>query len=1087
MSRGGHAGRGAPDYSTAIPVVRGALALAAEFFPRHTAGGKTYVQAADALFFLSGHMDKWSGWPHLPPADKALIARLLRWRPVELANRNVFSDWLDILMPGHIHDFRALADGTLLVETTRPARQIAEECAQQLWLERQVKDRHPAAIASNGDFATWIRGHLPGSGYAQATYSLSISPAAGPEAPIDLGAPAVAGEVAVPVAELEHIAARLDAEFGEQHRTASMRRIFTKIQSAPAHPVGPAWTLSAGATRTFNAPTGIGKNVAAELLAVWGVQHGKVTALVVPSNAAVIRAAASIDASLRALGIDAEVVPLMSPDAAQREAEAAATRRSGNGQLGLWAYQRLSYGCALPAAAQADSAVDAWEPGAEPCMSLRKIRSDGSVSGGRWMCPWKPSCGKFRLARQACRASVIVTSHVNFLAGRLHVPVIIGGRAEENLTVEELLLHRSHWVLIDEVDAFQAAMISHSAHHLDLATRRGSPLSPLRQFDSEFNSALGRIDTRIEGRVHAALAQARYLAENYNRHLAAGHFRRSRSGRSPGHPMTGRWLLPRRWDAWLAAALFNVPDGQAPGDGHYKALQAMLPMEDRHVPLPEWLEPVAAALAQLTSSSSGYDLFEDAWSLIFALLAKHPYDGSRLDDDNIRAEVTDRLIRRAYLEPLRKLLFTFVYAAPQLHASGVPAATDIANALSQYAAWRAAPHGPMGRVLFAFTEIHDEQRPLETTLRVSGFGGDPHTYVATLGELTALAHTGHPRIVIGLSATGYFPGAPHHHVHVPPAWWVPDDETGGIVIRAAPVSDEERQFLRVSGTYGAQRTATLMELGRLLWVKRLDPALQALAADPESSHRARLLLATTAYQGARDLAEGLSAAGVPAEKIVLAVRPGQARNTTRGPGARWTELPADRLEEFGRSAGIASGSVLVAPLARAERSINIVDDAGRSLIGSVWLVVRPVPVIDEPPQLLAHVNARAHAETSPADDPAGALDLMRIAAGKHYDELFSSLPYFRSLPDDTQLAIAKETLNGLIQLAGRARRGGEVGEIWLVDYAFHDTTGNSDLPALIRRIRAGWQRDGHLSLMQSLYGETLNAIFRFADERKPDQ
>jgi hypothetical protein len=175
MSRGGHAGRGAPDYSTAIPVVRGALALAAEFFPRHTVGGKTYVQAADALFFLSGQMDKWSGWPHLPPADKALIARLLRWRPVELANRNVFSDWLDILMPGHIHDFRALADGTLLLETTRPARQIAEECAQQLWLERQVKDRHPAAIASNGDFATWIRGHLPGSGYAQATYSLSIS------------------------------------------------------------------------------------------------------------------------------------------------------------------------------------------------------------------------------------------------------------------------------------------------------------------------------------------------------------------------------------------------------------------------------------------------------------------------------------------------------------------------------------------------------------------------------------------------------------------------------------------------------------------------------------------------------------------------------------------------------------------------------------------------------------------------------------------------------------------------------------------------------------------------------------------------
>jgi hypothetical protein len=1087
MTHGNRVAPGAPDYSIAIPVIRGALALAAEFFPRRTADGKTYIRTADALFLLSGQTDKWSRWQHLPMPDKALITRLLRWRPVEIANRNVFADLLDILIPGHIHDFRVLADGTVLVEVSRPAREVAEDCAQQLWLERQVRQRHPMTIANKGSFVTWIRGHLPGSGFVQATYSLDISPKTQPESPIDLGAPAQAEQIAVPVSELEAIAASLDAAFGEQHRMASMQRIFTKIQADPANHARRVWTLRAGTTRTLNAPTGIGKNVVAELLACWCAQRGKVTTLLVPSNAAVIRAAASIEVGLRALGIDADVVPLMSPDAAQKEAEAAATRGPGNGALGLWAYQRLSYGCALPAAAQAEGAVDAWDPGAEPCTSLRRVKDDGAISGGRWMCPWKPSCGKFRLARQACRASVVVTSHVNFFAGRLHVPVMIDGRVEENLPIEELLLYRSHLVLMDEIDAFQASMISHSARHLDLANRRGEPWSPLRQFDSEFNGALGRIDTRIEGRVQAALAQARYLAENYNRHLAAGHFRRSRNGRSPGHPMFGRWLLPRRWDAWLAAILFNLPDGQQPSDAHYKALQAVFPLERREVPLPEWLEPVAVALAQLTSSSSGYDPFDETWSLIFGLLAKHPYDQSRLDDDNIRAEATDRLIRRAYLEPLRKLLFTFAYAAPQLHASGVQAATEIANALSQYAAWRAAPYGPMGRVLFAFTEIHDEDRPLDTTLRVSGFGGDPHTYVATVGELTALAHTGNPRIVVGLSATGYFPGAPHHHVHVLPAWWVPDDETGGVVIRAAPVSDEERRFLRVSGTYGPQRTVTLIELGRLLWVKRLAPALRALSANPDCAHRARLLLATTAYQGARDLAEGLSLAGVPADKLVLAVRPGDAANGGRGPCSRWTELPADRLEEFGRAVGTTGGSVLIAPLARAERSINIVDDAGRPLIGSVWLIVRPVPIIDEPPQLLAHVNARAHAEAAPADDPSAVLDLMRIAAGKHYDELFSSLPYFCALPDETQLAMAREILNGLIQLAGRARRGGEVGEIWLVDYAFHDTSGNSDLPSLIRRIRAEWERDGHLDLMRSLYGETLNAIFSFADERKPDQ
>ena len=62
----------------------------------------------------------------------------------------------------------------------------------------------------------------------------------------------------------------------------------------------------------------------------------------------------------------------------------------------------------------------------------------------------------------------------------------------------------------------------------------------------------------------------------------------------------------------------------------------------------------------------------------------------------------------------------------------------------------------------------------------------------------------------------------------------------------------------------------------------------------------------------------------------------------------------------------AAGSVLIAPLARAERGINIVDDAGRPLIGSAWLVVRPIPIMDEPAQILAHVNARDHGH---ADSP----------------------------------------------------------------------------------------------------------------------
>lgn len=1070
-----------PDYRIAAPVVRGALALAAHYFPRTTGDGKIQVRIADAVFFLSGQVDKWSRWPALPLPEKTRIARLLRWRPVEIANRNVFRDLLDDLIPAHVPDFRILDEHLVLAETGGPPLSVADECVHLLWMERQLRERHPMTIANDGEYLTLLRGGAPDAPISEASYQLRIDPAVRHEEPIALGEPAEAQEITIPVEDLAAIASRLDAEFAEQHRTDSVKRIFTHVRASPGNEINGRWVLRAGPTRVFNAPTGVGKNVLAELVACWCAQRAMVTSLLVPKNAVVVQAAQAIEACLAALGIDGDVVPLMSPAAIQEVAETTAAGAGGEATpLGEWAYERLSYGCALPATAHTENAVDAWQRGREPCTALRKVKDDGTVSKGHHMCPWKPTCGKFRLARHACRATVVVTSHGNFLSGRLHVPVDIGGRVEESLTVEELLLHRSHVLLIDEVDAFQAAMIADSAKGLELAKRRGQAPPPLVRLDRELHDALGRVDAKIERRVRAAVSLARYLAESYTHHLAEGHFQRG--SRQAGHPLFGRWLLPRRWDAWLAAALFDLPDGHLPHPDHFDALAALFPGEDSTAVIPEWLEPVAVGLARITSPDLGEDVFDPAWTLIYATLADNPYEGSRLTDDCVRATVTDRLIRRAFLERLRRLLFTFVYAAPQLQASGVTAASDVAEALGRYADWRATPYGPMGRVLFAFTETHDDTRPRDTALSVSAFGGDPHTYVATLGELTALAHTGRPRVVVGLSATAYFPGAPHHHVHAPPTWWVPDDHTGGIVVHAAPVSDEERQFLRVSGTHGPERSEVLVQLGRLLWTKRLHPELRELAASPDTARRARLLLATTSYPGTRDLAEGISTAGVAADKIVVAVRPSDA-GRFRPDNARWTELPADRLEEFGRSVGTQPGSVLIAPLARAERGLNIVDRQGRSLIGSVWLVVRPIPILDEPPQLLAHINARAHAEATPTDDPAAVLDLMRTAAGKHYDELFTSLPYFRALPDETQQAVAKETLNGLIQLAGRARRGGDIGEIHLVDYAFHDTAGNSDLPTLIRKIRSEWARDGRLDLMYSLYGRTLRAIFDFADQR----
>lgn len=1070
------------DLSTAAHVVRAALALAAHYFPRPAPDGRVSVRIQDALFLLSGQMSVWATWAELPLTERTLIARLLRRRPVEIANRTVFLDLLHLLIPHEVPDFRLLDDDVVLAETGRPPLVVADECVHLLWAEEQLRPRRPQPIATDGTFLTLIRARDGVAGISEARYLLDVV-APPPATPHALEASPEAEEVVIPLEELTSIAVRLDEAFGQQHRTASLERLFTHLHARPGHEVDGQWRLRAGPTQLFNAPTGVGKNVLAELVAVWSAHHEMVFTLLVPRNAVVVQSAHAIERALAALDVSAEVVPLMSPRSLQEVAEGIASNTEGDASgLGMWAYQRLSYGCALPSAAQVTDGVDAWQPGQEPCGELRRVRDDDRSGTVRHACPWRPTCGKFRLARQALKACVIVTSHGNFLSGGLQVPVEIDGRIEENPTVEQVLLHRSHVVFVDEVDAFQASMIGSSAKGLTLARRRGER-APLVRLDGELQDALSRMDTRLEGRVRAAVTVSRYLAESYTHHLAAGHFQRTHGN---GHPLAGRWVVPRRWDAWLAATLFGLPEETPPTEEHRAALRALFPGEPRPAELPAWLEPVAHCLARVISPDLGDDAFDDVTPALIRALGEHPYGKISLDDAEVKVLVTDRLVRRAYLERLRHQLMTFVYAAPQLGASGVAAAGEVAQALGRYARWSAAPYGPLGRVMFAFTETYDQNRPQDTALSVSAFGGDPHNYVAALGEITALAHTGRRRIVVGLSATAYFPGAPHHHLHVPPTWWVPDDHVGGIVVRAAPVSDEERQFLRVSGRSGKDRSEALINIGRFLWMKRLAPALDRLQADPGTSHRARLLLATTSYQGGQELAEGLNAAGVPAERIVLAVRPPVAQSAVSTSRGRWTVLAADQLERFGRTVGTASGSLLIAPLARAERGLNIVDGAGRSLIGSVWLIVRPVPILDDPTELLAHVNARAYDGVVPTTDPAAVLDLVRTVAGRHYDELFKSLPYFRALPRETQLAIAKETLNGLIQLAGRARRGGDIGEIHLVDHAFHDTDGRSDLPTLIDEMRQDWDRDGHLELMHSLYGRTLGAIFDFADQRKAD-
>jgi hypothetical protein len=839
-------------------------------------------------------------------------------------------------------------------------------------------------------------------------------------------------------------------------------------------------------------------------LGSWAQKENVTLALSVPTTVAAMELAYGIEEDLRSRGVDPEglVVPLMSPNSMMAVLERVAATSRDRAFI-EWAEERLGYGCALPSTATVDEEVDAWVPGSEHCISLLPVHGHSASrqakkagAQGPCACPFRPTCGKFRLARQACNAQIIVTTHANFYQGHLHTPVRQeSGEIVERMTVEELISRRCQLIAIDEVDAFQSYVLGRAGRGLTLAWGNRQDQRPLLTLDGQFIQAFGRVRPALDESMRKTLARTRWLAETYTSHLAYGTLARSareqkkRRGRhQSARPVQDkRWIIPQRWDGWISTQLraFLANDEQlicaeersySPDSRERNLFVACYERSTKVRALPEHVQPLAELLRDVT------DTDEHAESLAHIRRQLEQTLSHWIPNQAVRADVLDRMLRRAFLEPLRQLLYRFVHNAQQLKLAGVDAARDIADVLGPFSAWRAIPHGPQGRLMFAFTEDVRTGVPEDTRLSVAAFGGDPHTYVTTLGQITAQAHSGHKRIVLGLSATSYAPGAHRHHIHTEPTWWVPDQAERGVTVDAEPLPGLGTDMLRISGKTGKERIEATTLLGRRLW-PRLREELQQLSRNSKRGIQDSVLLATTSYNSAEHLRDGLLAAGAEPGIIAIAVRPSQneqsvTRDDVTGEPL-WHEIPGDQLESFTR---LPKARILIAPLGRAERGLNILaPHTGKSAIGSIWVAIRPVPLVDEPDELLAHVGARALDERETSSEPWTELGRRRSVAGTYFEKVINSERYFRALPPRAKRAIAAELIISLIQLVGRARRGGTPGRIKLVDYAFLDAQGNSDLPHLIRELRREWSSTGVLPRMRSLYGTTLDAFFTFAD------
>lgn len=1072
-----------------------AIGLAAQHFAVDAEeDGVTVTTRSDVLFVLDGHITDWSSWEDLDEEDARRFMHLLRRRSNSMANAPAAGSLLDrCLVQGEIAGCRTddsyKEDGRIFVDpgtaksTKGPQGRRAALRGFVDGLLTELDDLHlrrrrALPVAKPGPHRAVSRSRSAGEsvpGFTETHFEIRAHHTEPARSLPRIEDAPPEHDLWVAFAELEEIATRLDAALGGGHRRQCVRRFATEIRAADGEPVD-GLLLTAGPLRELLAYTGFGKSVVlVESFACWAARRGVNVAFALPTNADVVRTAYRIERALEIVLPDGgrRVVPLVSPNAMFEVAETSSAHAASDGQGpdAEWIWRRFGYGCALAVAARPQIGADAWLPRQEPCAGLRRPRRQGERGRRDELvaCPWRTTCGKFRAVRDACSADIIVTSHKNLMTGRLHAPVDDGSGVADRTTVEELVLRRCQVVVIDEVDVFQRSAIEEAGRGLVL-DHAGRTNTPLRRFDTDFCEVSGRLHGDIDANVRDAYFGLRYLAETYVSHLT--HRRIGAAAPADGRRRPGpgrRWIIARRWDHWLTVRLFGLdPEEQPTREQTWMFRSLFQDGGDSRPDEPPGFAEARRHLADVITSGTGGAAVVAARPALEKLFTHLP--------EGERTKAVNRMLRRALLVPITRNLHRLMANTSQLVEMGVESAQEIADALGVYARWRVAPTGPLGALSFAFSEYFDDKGDEPARLSTAAFGGDPHTYVVGLGDTTALAHSGTRRIVLGLSATAYFPGAPHHHVRTDPAWYVRDDNPETVTVKGVEIYDR-RDLLRVSGLDGAARAEATRRIAELLWSTALADELESLRV--KDKDRARVLLATTSYAGARHVAEGLVRAGVESARICLAVRPDDADDPVTLSQGGWQTIRADRLEEFPRR---EKADILIAPLARVQRGVNIIGRGNRSALSSVWLIVRPVPLLDEPAELLAHVQAAAHdRHPGPSADPAALLDARRQAAEKRLDDMVRRPPYFRAQAEEVKLGVIAETLNGAVQLIGRARRGGTDAVLHLVDGAMLEKSRTSTA-SLIRLLRDKWRKNGTLARMQTYYGTTLQAFFDYADK-----
>lgn len=1011
--------------------------------------------------FLNGRLGLWDGWAGLPESDKAVIARFLGLRPAELATSTVLGE--------QAAEVLAAAD-TFVAASDAPDPTAFDPSSQAdrvgLWRTdfRELTGRDPLPRINEllDKLAARRQTPLPCTPKPTAGYwrlqagehrfdvPVAHVPSDAPPAPA-IATCNDATPIHLDLEELDRLAERLEAadpalDYYKKH-LGTLRH---ELRDGASHRPAAHLALDPGPLQLLVAPTGRGKSLFARLLAIQSAAEGRPVAIAVPGRVETVKECRALEACAETLGLHLRIAPLNA--VRSQHAQIAEILTHEDTDTGRWALRRLGYFCALSAYADPPAQFPVGE---EPCLRLRELGDRADRRADR-ACPFVADCPRHDAFRRALEADIIVINHRALFLGRAPIPVSIDGQRRHKLSLLELVLRRCPLLLVDEIDGFQAEVIRHSTSALNLSAgtaRATAAAALLRELETML---LGLPNTGYVEGTNRLLHRIGHVADRLTQELNAD---------SLSWPPGDHFHRHAANDARLARELFG--DAASP-----EAIQALFAGATLPEPAGERLRVLLHDWPGLGIDATDTGRYRgQLWEALAALPRLAGADAKRL------RRCADGLMLRAFLGQLSWALSSLLPKLEPLEQHELEQAGRLRERLLGFLPWMPSPLGPLGQRQLGFGLRTDTSGPRSVKLvEAMAFSGDPHGYVAGLGEETARALVGTPRCVLGLSATGRFPGANQYDVRGRILAYQTDDRNDIRLLPCTLAAPDGKGNLRISGISDPdKRLRATKQLANLLWSGVLAEHIEQLAAGSETHKRARVLITTGSYREAKAAAEGIAEAmrdhAEAQRRLRVVIKEDddydRIPTLTRRTLARFAETGAD---------------VLLAPLAVVARGHNILQPGtDRSALHSIFVLVRPVPHIADPAELLAFISYRCLRAPDPDLDINDALHREKRHAEALLRRWQRAVGPFSRLPRQILHSVFSSVLVELTQLAGRARRGNTPTQVYLVDGAFeHAEVGWG---RLVENSLRFWRQAGALDDMRRLHGALISALDEFASTR----